>query len=271
MDKGALVGQGRTADIFAWGDACILKLFHPGWPQDDIEYEARISRAIHASGVPAPALFDLIEVEGRYGIVYERIQGSPLSEVLRSSPWTLPQWARRFAHLHASMHRRTASDVPSQRRRLEWKIQSAEPLPRHMKESALKGLSRLPDGTALCHGDFHPENIIVSPRGPVVIDWMDAAIGNPLADVARTSLLLQAAHLHFPKRPLSLALRLFLFAFRELYLRSYSRLTGTSRGRIRIWELPVAAGRLNEGIDEEEEWLLSSVANGIRQKSRSRK
>lgn len=40
-----------------------------------------------------------------------------------------------------------------------------------------------------CHFDLHPDNIIVSARGWVVIDWLTATNGPPIADLARTLLL----------------------------------------------------------------------------------
>jgi aminoglycoside phosphotransferase (APT) family kinase protein len=38
----------------------------------------------------------------------------------------------------------------------------------------------------LLHMDFHPGNVILSPRGPVVIDWAIARAGEPVLDVAMT-------------------------------------------------------------------------------------
>jgi thiamine kinase-like enzyme len=35
----------------------------------------------------------------------------------------------------------------------------------------------LTPGTAPCHGDFHPENVLLTPRGPVVIDRDSATVG----------------------------------------------------------------------------------------------
>jgi Phosphotransferase enzyme family len=34
--------------------------------------------------------------------------------------------------------------------------------------------------------DFHPENVLLSPSGPVVIDWTNARCGDPPLDVAMT-------------------------------------------------------------------------------------
>src|ERR1044071_5794670 len=42
----------------------------------------------------------------------------------------------------------------------------------------------------LCHGDMHPSNVILAPDGPMIVDWFDASRGEPVADVARTCLLL---------------------------------------------------------------------------------
>ena len=44
------------------------------------------------------------------------------------------------------------------------------------------------DGDKLCHGDFHPGNVLLTEKGAVVIDWMTASICNPWADMARTDL-----------------------------------------------------------------------------------
>lgn len=38
----------------------------------------------------------------------------------------------------------------------------------------------------LLHGDFHPANVLLSPQGPVVIDWTNAHAGEPAFDVALT-------------------------------------------------------------------------------------
>ncbi|WP_308530680.1 aminoglycoside phosphotransferase family protein [uncultured Paenibacillus sp.] len=57
-----------------------------------------------------------------------------------------------------------------------------------MKQEIMDYLKSLPDGTRLCHGDFHPENVMIGERN-WVIDWMTGMIGNPAGDVARTLLL----------------------------------------------------------------------------------
>lgn len=39
----------------------------------------------------------------------------------------------------------------------------------------------------LVHGDFHPENVLRTDDGPVIIDWSDAAVAHPLVDMTTWS------------------------------------------------------------------------------------
>jgi hypothetical protein len=74
--------QGRTAEIFLWDGDHVLKLYHDWCPSDWVENEARIACAIHDAGIPSPAAGKIVEVNGRRGLLYERINGiSMLQEI----------------------------------------------------------------------------------------------------------------------------------------------------------------------------------------------
>jgi hypothetical protein len=73
-----LVGKGYSSDVYAWGEGRVLKLFHTRDGRERAEREYAATRAIHAAGLPVPAAHEQVEVEGRYGIVCERIDGVSL-------------------------------------------------------------------------------------------------------------------------------------------------------------------------------------------------
>ena len=191
MEKGPRLGRGRTAEVFGWKDNLILKLFFDSTPDTWAQQEAQITRVAYEFGLPVPAVEGVIEIDGRNGILFERIDGPSMLTETKSKPWKLFRSALVLAELHAAIHKCIGPDLPSQRHQLEDAIRNAKALPENMKEAALKVLDHLPDGNALCHGDFHPDNVMVSSRGPIIIDWIIATQGNPLADAARTSLLLR--------------------------------------------------------------------------------
>ena len=184
------IAQGMTAEVYAWDETRVLKLFREGWPADRVAYEAAIARVVHAGGWPVPAVGDLVEVDGRRGLLYERVEGSSMMDCIARRPWTFSRYTRLWAELHAGLHAgRTVPELPSQRTELANRIQTAQVLPPDLRQAALRALDAMPDGDRLCHGDLWPGNVLMSPRGPIVIDWICATRGNPLADVARSSVL----------------------------------------------------------------------------------
>jgi Ser/Thr protein kinase RdoA (MazF antagonist) len=263
---GPLLARGRTADLHAWESGWVLKLYHEWFGPEEIQFEARIAQAVHASGLPVPAPGAILRVGGRNGLLYERVDGVEMWRLLARRPWQAGRFARRMAALHAEMHSRPfGSELPAQRLRLVRKIEAARSLSQALRARALAILETLPDGDRLCHGDFHPGNILVGNQGEVIIDWIDANRGSPLADVARTAIIaLGEAAVRQSKDPLvAVLLRRFLAA----YLKEYFQLHPGGESEYRRWLPVVAAARLSEDISELEAWLLLQVEQGSRHES----
>lgn len=164
--------------------------------------------------------------------------------------------------MHAAMHTRQGIGLPSQREKLQYKIINADPLPYHLKDAALLALERLPDGDRVCHGDFHPGNILMTSGGPIVIDWTDASCGDPLSDVARTIVLLTSAQL--PLNSLfGWLLKLGRKRMLNAYTQEYFRISQLDRPLLKTWIPVVAAARLNEQIPQENERLLNIIRKGF--------
>ncbi len=257
-EKGRLVGYGRTADIFTWGDDQVLKLFHENWSVAAVEEEARIGRLVRDMGLPVPDVSGTVQDGGRFGVIYERVDGPTMLQRFQRAPWTLHQLMGVFADLQASLHEHRGSDLPSRRESMLGSIENAQSVPAMMKESALQVLERLPDDDFLCHGNFHPDQIIMSKKGPIIIDWITATKGSPAADVARSSLILRLG-----APPAGRASEWLIKPARSYahfrYLNRYLRNSSISRQAINDWEIPVAVDRLGTDIPEEREQLLRLI------------
>ncbi len=105
-EKGPLIGYGRTADIFAWGNHQVLKLYHEDWPAAVAEEEERIGRQVRGMGLPVPEVFRTVEDEGRFGVIYERVAGPTMLQRFSKAPWTLHHLMGAFADLQVAMHGR---------------------------------------------------------------------------------------------------------------------------------------------------------------------
>ncbi len=263
-------GQGRTAEVFDLGDGRVLKLFRPGFPLRAVERERLIAEALSKHGeVPCPRFLGPMERDGRPGLVYERIEGPSQLDTIAANPLLLGRQARLAASLHARVHRLRlpGSPLPEQREALAAALARAE-LQEPLLRAMIERVRSWPAADLLCHGDFHPDNILLSPRGPVIIDWMTATRGRPLVDVARTAVIMRfsAAPPHLPH-----AARLALEAVKRLYLRIYLRAyaTASGEGLSALGELmvPIAAARIAEdGPPEEKRRLLAFVRASLRER-----
>jgi uncharacterized protein (TIGR02172 family) len=249
------IARGRTSEVFAWGADKIAKVYLAEFSPEDAAYEAKIAVAVQDAGVACPRFYEQIQFEGRPGLVYERVNGVPLADLVFKAPWRVPTLARRMATLHHAMHQPLIpSDLPAQRAKYTRRIENSDILLASLKTRLLKAYAKLPDESRLCHGDFHPGNILSSAEKDVAIDWIDVSIGHPLGDVARTSILLRGMAATVPLLPV----RWLVNWFHDHYLRAYF----AAGGDLLLYRafLPiVAAARLAEGIPELNDWLLQQA------------
>lgn len=109
--KGRLIGRGRLAEVFAWGDDQAIKLFHPGRPRKLIEKEAYISRIAYGNGLNTPAVGEIVEADGRLGIVFELVEGTSMLSRIGGKPWLLVGCAHILAEQQAHMHGQKATNI----------------------------------------------------------------------------------------------------------------------------------------------------------------
>lgn len=248
---------GRTADILELGPDRVVKLFHSWVPESDIDLELEIVKMAHSLGAPTPAAFGKLHFDGRTGIVFERLEGESMLARIGRDPAQAPMLAHRLAQLQWELHAlKPPAELRTQRDFLAAQIDHAPGLPPELREAALQRLAGLPEGDRLCHGDFHPANVMLVGEEIYVIDWTAASRGNPAGDMARASLLLLGFIENFisGQQEQSLARR-----FHQAFLDAYFDRAPHLREESELWMPVVAAARLSERIPEEEAWLLQQA------------
>lgn len=249
------IARGRTADVYAWGDEQVLKLFHAWVTEEAVAQELDVSRAVQEVGLPVARVGEIVVLEGRQGLLYERVVGPTMLEVLQARPWSLWKMARRLAALQVAVHDVTGvAGLPSQGARLAAQVAGAAQLDEALRRRLLRALEEMTQGERLCHGDFHPGNVILTERRPVIIDWTDAKLGNPAADVARTSVLAlgEVQRAETPLRD-----KVLLRLLHGAYLRRMEQLRPGVAAEAAVWRPIVAAARMSEGIEGLQGWLAT--------------
>jgi aminoglycoside phosphotransferase (APT) family kinase protein len=263
------VGAGRQAEIYAWAGGGVLKLFRVPEDHATAQKEGAIMWALDTTNVPMPRILGTVSIDRRPGIIMERLDGPDQLSLLGRKPWSIWMAATNLARLHAQLHSTVAPDrLPPLRATVREEITRSDAVPADCRQVAFDALDRLPDGVAVCHWDFHPGNVIETIDGPKVIDWTSARRGDPLADVARTLLILRGGALP-PEAPF-LVRTLTAFGRTVLswrYLVEYRRLQPFQENALTLWGLVSAASRLTYGLASERERLLALLRNAKRNHS----
>jgi aminoglycoside phosphotransferase (APT) family kinase protein len=236
-----LIASGNVADVFARG-ARVLKLYKRPGAKAAAFREAALHAAVEAQGLAVPA-WGVEQVGDRWGVVFDRISGPSFAERMRAAPGLQPDYMEQIVRLQLRLHAAPAVAFPGLKLRLADRIAIASSLDAARRAALTEALDKLPDGGRLCHGDFHPLNILGDAERPMVIDWPDATRGDPAADCCRSYLILKIHAVDLAKP----------------YLDLYCRLAGLRRDAVLRWLTCVAAARLAEEVPDETHRLLALV------------
>lgn len=245
------IAEGCTAEIYEWQNGFILKLYHEWCPSHWVEHEAKVAHAITTAGIPTPAAGEIVEVNNRRGLTYQRVSGVSMLQDMNARPWMILKHARTLAELQVKVNQLSITGLHSYKDALMHTIKRAPHLDAKLRDKVLDHLASLPDGELVCHGDFHPGNVLLTDQGAVIIDWMTASAGSPWADVVRTSMLLSIGAKNAGKqvRPI---IRLFIRLYHRTYLNRYMGLIPDTDHEFAKWVPVIAAARLDEKIDGEQ-------------------
>jgi len=236
---GRLLATGNTAQIFECGSR-VIKVYKSSAAKRAAFLEAARSAAVEALGLPVPRVWGVHEVGGRWGLSFDRVTQKSFAEQMLGNWNDVPQYLRCMARLHMRIHSHQAIQFAGLKVTLAANIAATPLLDLPRKQELLDAIGDMPDGDRLCHGDFHPENILGDMSEPMIIDWLDARRGDPAADVCRSYVLLK---LHADEIAIA-------------YLDAYCRLSNTDRDAVLRWLPYVSAAKLAEGVPDESDGLL---------------
>ena len=236
------LATGGTSDVYAWQDGQVLKLF-----RRQLEYHAHeitSTRAAHDAGLPVPAAVEanMIDLDGREGILFERVDGPTMSQYVNAHPDKLADCARAMAALHVQIHMQPAPQaLLTQRQMLDFALSRVNFLEPKAKATIRRVLDVLPESHMMCHGDLHPANIIMSTQGLVAIDWSHGTGGTPLGDFAKTSMQAMAWPCFLSERGLCETVQTRWRRFWDVYQESYRNQQPYAEEELKSWQLVMAA------------------------------
>jgi aminoglycoside phosphotransferase (APT) family kinase protein len=250
------------ADFWVYG----LRFAGPGLPQrwsaplvarvpavagryDGLRQESAVQSWAAAQGYPAPEVLTVLapgEALPSPVQVMARVPGVPLIAA-SGRPWGIPELMVKLGAAQAQLHRLGSppadahpGEVPDNWLRLA----------RHLAESGdagdfaapLRKIELIRDrlevaDPVVCHGDFHPLNVLAAPDGPAlhVIDWTNAGVGDRHGDISWTLLWFEIAAAAAPRPADRVLMRVLRRRLQRAYLTGYRRVLAVDRERVRLW------------------------------------
>jgi aminoglycoside phosphotransferase (APT) family kinase protein len=146
------LASGRDADVFAIDARRVLRRYRAG---GNVAVEAAVMVYVAGFGYPVPVVYEAHGAD----LVMERLDGRTMLHALMAGDLGIADAATLLADLHRRLHA----------------------LPPQVSTDL---------GVRVLHLDLHPDNVVLSSRGPVVIDWRNAAEGPPDLDLALSAVIL---------------------------------------------------------------------------------
>lgn len=243
--KTELVRRGNKV-VYDLGDK-IAKVFNETKPVSDVFNEALNLARINECGIRSPKALEVTKLEGDeagWALITTKVPGVTLAEKIGAEPQRFGEYLEQFVDLQIEIHGYTSPLLNRQGDKYARMINSLEAINATTRYNLLERLDGLKKGTAVCHGDFNPSNVIVSEDGTLsVCDWAHATQGAPAADVAMTYLLFSLTSKEQA----------------EAYLDTYCERADMAKQIVRQWLPVIAASELARKRKVNEEFLMSWV------------
>lgn len=229
--------------IYRDGDNCV-KLFNSDFSKIDVLNEALNQARVEELDLNVPKIKEVTMINGQWAIVLEYIEGKTLTQLMEENPDKYDYYMDMFVDIQMEILSKRCLLLNKIRDKMKRKISMTD-LDETTKYDLCMRLDGTPRHNKLCHGDFNPSNIIITPEGKkYIIDWAHVTQGNASADAARTYLIFKLNKADKQA---------------EDYLELFCKKSGISKKNVQLWMPIVAASQSAKGKKEEKEFLLSWV------------
>ena len=241
MKFDTVIAQRKHKIIYRDGDLC-AKVFDESFPKSDVLNEALNQARVEETGLNIPKIEEVCKVDGKWAIISTFIEGKTLQQLMDENPDKMDEYLELFVNVQMQILNAKCPLLKRLKDKMQDKISQTD-LDATTRYELHTRLASMKKHNKVCHGDFNPSNVVITPDGtPFILDWSHATQGNGAADAARTYLLFCL------KGEKELA---------EKYLKLYCEKADGARQYVNAWMPIVAASQSVKGNPEEREFLLS--------------
>ena len=234
-----ILAQRSKKVIYKDGDT-VLKVFDSDFSKADILNEALNQARIEETGLNVPKLLEVSKIDGKWAIRTEYIPGKTLAQLMEENPDKIDEYLDLFVDIQKEIFSKQAPLLNKIKDKFNRKISDSrfDATTRYELHTRLESMK---DHKKICHGDFTPSNIIITPGGTsYILDWSHVTQGNAAADAARTYMLFCLCGMD---------------EIAEKYLNIFCKKTDTAKQYVQRWMPIVACTQSVKAVEDEQEFL----------------
>ncbi len=181
------VGRGAFGKVYRIDPDTIVKIYDDTDAEEMIRHEQQMAKYAFLKGLPTAISYDIVQVDGHYGSVFEMVKARTLHDLFLSEPERGEELISEYAALLRRVHRVKASpgDLPGAAQRFLEHLSKVRPFLDGDTADRLKALlADMPRDLGLVHGDLHMKNVMMSDSGPMLIDMDTLCAGDPVFEFA---------------------------------------------------------------------------------------
>ena len=181
------IGAGACGEVFRLDDETIIKLYYPRVKKSEIEQEKALAKKAFVMGVPTAISYDIVEADGRTGVVYELIKSKTIGELIRADESRLEEYMNMYAAVCRQIHSIEAEPgrLPSFKDINRADIPNVTGITEEERGYLHRFLDLVPDRMNCLHGDLNINNIMVQNGECCLIDMGEFSTGTPMFDLSR--------------------------------------------------------------------------------------
>ena len=180
------IGEGGNGIVYRLDDDKIIKASKETGNLAALQNELDTSKQAFLSGLPAAIVYDVVETEDGYGQIYEMLNASMMSKVVRENPQDVGKYSKQFASLAQQLHSTQYNGKNLKPKKKEY-TEAFSQIASYFEADEAAEINRLidsiPDRNTFIHGDMHMGNIMLQNGEPMLIDLGEAGVGHPIFDL----------------------------------------------------------------------------------------
>ena len=181
-----IIGKGSKSTVYRYNEDKIIKVYEIENSLETINLEKRLAKKAYELGIPTPISFDIVDVDEKYGVMFELVKSKSLSELIVNDIENINKYIIDYVKLLKTLHNTKVkkSDLPNIKDYVSVWIKGCEGvLDKESLDKISSYIEKIPNQLTMLHCDYHTNNVLKQDDKTILIDMDCLSYGYPIFEL----------------------------------------------------------------------------------------